>query len=85
VAIPLTLFVLVVSLLPGLASTRVQITTGVASAFVLVVAAALSVPSIELSLVIPLQLILLTVIGRASPAGADTGSGAPKPARSPSN
>ncbi len=73
VAIPLALFVAVVSLLPGLAAVRVQVITGLASATVLIMAAVLGVPLIGLSLVIPIQLILLTAVDRASSAGAGPG------------
>ena len=66
VTIPLALFVLVVALLPGLASTRVQIITGIISATVLVLAAASDVPLIVLSMVIPIQLLVLTIIGNTT-------------------
>jgi low temperature requirement protein LtrA len=68
VAIPAALFVLVVSLLPGLTSARVQILAGAISATALIVAAGVGAPLILVALVIPLQLIALTVAGRASSA-----------------
>ncbi|MEZ5118281.1 MAG: hypothetical protein R2686_00070 [Candidatus Nanopelagicales bacterium] len=65
VTIPLAGFVLVVALLPGLASTRADHHRHCFGA-VLVSAAAVDVPIIVLSLVIPIKLLVLTAIGNAA-------------------
>ena len=65
VVIPLALFMLLVALLPGIASLRVQVVVAVCAAIALILGAVSGVPVILLSLVIPAQLLVVAIIGGA--------------------
>ena len=67
VAVPLALFIVLVALLPGLAPIRTQATVSAIAAAALVAGAAIGLPLLLLSLIIPAQLLILAGVGgRAS-------------------